>query len=259
MVIELHHIKKHFGAVHAVDGVDLMVSPGQTLSIVGESGCGKTTLAKIMVGLLRPDEGNVIVDGKIQMVFQDPYNSLDPLWTVHRILEEAIQITPRFLPLDGGGKVGVNEPTISPSLTLPTRGRESGKKFLSENMLRAVDLSPDALNRFPHEFSGGERQRIAIARALLTQPSVLVLDEAVSALDVLVQRQILTLLKKIKAEFQLTYIFISHNLRVVKGFSDTIAVMHQGKIIEQASREAIFTNPKHPYTQQLLKSAFDYV
>ena len=232
MILEVSNLHKSFGSVRAVDGVSFSVAAGESLCIIGESGCGKSTLAKLMIGLLKPDQGTIQVDkGMTQMVFQDPYSSLDPLWTVRSILQEALWAQ-RLSSLKAQERMG--------------------------QILEEVGLSASMLNRFPHEFSGGERQRIAIARALLIKPKILILDEAVSSLDVLVQKQIIDLLMHIKRKFNLTYIFISHNLRVVKKFGDRIAVMHQGKIIEFGSLNEIFHQPQQSYTQQLLKAAFEY-
>ncbi|MBI4308811.1 MAG: ABC transporter ATP-binding protein [Candidatus Omnitrophica bacterium] len=231
-MIEIKNITKSFGPVRAVDGVSLSVRRGETLSIVGESGCGKTTLAKMIVGLMRPDEGTIVAAAKVQMVFQDPYNSLDPLYPVRSILAEALH-TQRDMS-----------------------ARQKEERI--REALVSVGLEPFVMDRFPHEFSGGQRQRIAIARALLAQPLVLVLDEPTSALDVLVQKQIVDLLSVLKLRLGLTYIFISHNLRVVKNFSDTIAVMCDGKIVETGDTRGIFARPQHPYTRQLLSAALNY-
>jgi peptide/nickel transport system ATP-binding protein len=232
MILQVSHLKKSFGPIKAVHDVSFSVAEKENFCIIGESGCGKSTLAKLLMRLLREDKGTVEVDQRsIQMVFQDPYSSLDPLWSVRSILKEAFC-----------------RQRIS--------SKEQDKRMKST--LKAVGLSSDMLNRFPHEFSGGERQRIAIARALLTNPKILILDEAVSSLDVLVQKQIMDLLAEIKQKFNLTYIFISHNLRVVKKFSDRIAVMHQGKIIECGTSAQIFHQPQQAYTQQLIKAAFEY-
>ncbi|MDE2215172.1 MAG: ABC transporter ATP-binding protein [Candidatus Omnitrophica bacterium] len=230
-ILEVHNVSKSFKGMHAVDGVSLGLRQGDNLAIVGESGSGKTTLAKMIMGLITPDEGVIKAGrGTLQMVFQDPVGSLDPLWNVRSILKEALW----------------HNRTLS--------GRQIEEKMAS--MLTKVGLSSGILGRFPHEFSGGERQRIAIARCLLACPRVLLLDEAVSALDTLVQKQITDLLKTLKQDLGLTYIFISHNLRLVRRFSDKIAVMHQGKIVEQGLMPAVLEAPQHPYTRQLLQAAF---
>jgi len=230
-VLQIKNVSKSFGQLRAVDDVSVNLDAGDNLAIIGESGCGKTTLAKMIMGLIKPDTGLILAEPhSLQMVFQDPQQSLDPLWNVQGILKEALW---------------------------SKRSLSAGEiKEKSEQMLRAVGLSANVLQRFPHEFSGGERQRIAIARALLAGPQVLVLDEAVSALDTLVQKQIIDLLKKLKKDFNLTYIFISHNLRLVRNFSDKIIVMNHGKIVEEAQAKALFQSPAHPYTQQLLQAAF---
>ncbi len=225
-ILDIRHVSKSFGPLKAVDDISLGLQAGEHLAIVGESGSGKTTLAKMIMGLIQPDTGSIQAPrGGLQMIFQDPYQSLDPLWNVREILNEAL------------------------------RGRHASDQVL-EKMLLAVGLGPEVLPRFPHEFSGGERQRVAIARALLASPKVLVLDEAVSALDVLVQKQIINLLNRLKQEFQLTTLFISHNLRLVRCFSDKIAVMYQGKIVEQGGLSCVMDSPGHPYTRQLLQAAY---
>ena len=230
-VLQIQNVTKSFGDLRAVDDVSISLDQGDHLAIIGESGCGKTTLAKMMMGLISPDTGSIKAEAhSLQMVFQDPYQSLDPLWNVREILKEALW-RQRVL----------SAAHIQQKL---------------EQMLVAVGLSVQVLGRFPHEFSGGERQRIAIARALLASPKVLVLDEAVSALDTLVQKQIIDLLKKIKQDFNLTTIFISHNLRLVRNFSDKIVVMYQGKIVEEGPAQSVLQSPSHPYTQQLLQAAF---
>ena len=231
-VLEIQHVSKSFGSLRAVDDVSISLEQGDHLAIIGGSGCGKTTLAKMMMGLIKPDSGSIKAGPhSLQMVFQDPYQSLDPLWNVREILKEALWKTP------------------STSGVAEVQGK-------LEHMLKAVGLEVQVLQRFPHEFSGGERQRIAIARALLASPRILVLDEAVSALDTLVQKQIIGLLTRLKQEFNLTYIFISHNLRLVRNFSDKIVVMDQGKIVEEGRVGDVLRSPAHPYTKQLLQAAF---
>ena len=231
-VLQIQNVFKSFGSLRAVEDVSIILQQGDNLAIVGESGCGKTTLAKMIMGITKPDAGFIKAEAhSLQMVFQDPNQSLDPLWNVREILSEA------FIR---------QRPSLS-VLQMQTK---------METMLVAVGLPLQVLNRFPHEFSGGERQRIAIARALLANPKIVVLDEAVSALDTLVQKQIMDLLKALKKEFNLTYIFISHNLRLVRNFSDKIAVMYEGKIVEEGQAQSVLRSPVHPYTQQLLKAAF---
>jgi len=237
------------GCVRAVDGVDLRVMEGEHLGLVGGSGSGKSTLARLMVKLYQPDSGDIFIDGcptarlsqarfrphrrKIQMVFQDPYSSLDPRFTVRKILKEAMAL-------------------------LPGKMNRAEQDDLACRMLVKAGLDADALPRFPHEFSGGERQRIAIARALIMRPKLLILDEAVSALDVLIQAQIITLLKELQKEFGVTYIFITHNLQAARRLCHRIAVMYQGKIVETAPTEELFSNPLHPYTRRLLEAALNY-
>ncbi|OGX29107.1 MAG: hypothetical protein A2705_01075 [Omnitrophica WOR_2 bacterium RIFCSPHIGHO2_01_FULL_52_10] len=261
MLLELKNIRKSFPVkggslsrprsfVRAVDGVDLALASGENLGLVGESGCGKTTLGRVIVKLTAPESGNILFAGKditflpgrqfreyrkkMQMVFQDPYSSLDPRFTVCRILEEAMTLEWRKY-----------------STSVKRRERAA-------QLLKAVGLTPGMMERFPHEFSGGERQRIAIARALVLNPKLLILDEAVSSLDVLMQQQILDLLDGLQKEFQVTYLFISHNLRVVAKISRRIAVMYQGRIVESAPTRELLNNPLHPYTKELLAAAVDY-
>src|ERR1700737_3632129 len=230
--------------VHAGDGVDLEIRRGETLGLVGESGCGKSTLARLITGLLPVTAGKIVGDGKeitklhgsrlrrvrrdMQMIFQDPFASLDPRMTVGDIIQE---------PLDNFH--------IGP-------GRDRHKRV--QELLRLVGLNPNFNNRYPHEFSGGQRQRIGIARALAVNPSFIVCDEAVSALDVSIQAQIINLLQDLQREFQLTYLFIAHDLAVVRHLSDRIAVMYLGKVVETADRNDIYDQPQHPYTKALLSS-----
>ena len=231
-------------SVRAVDGVDLEIRRGETLGLVGESGCGKSTLARLITGLLPVSAGKIVVDGKeisklrgarlrrvrrnMQMIFQDPFASLDPRMTVGDILQE---------PLD--------------NFHIGSR-RERHKRV--QELLRLVGLNPNFNNRYPHEFSGGQRQRIGIARALAVNPSFIVCDEPVSALDVSIQAQIINLLQDLQREFQLTYLFIAHDLAVVRHLSDRIAVMYLGKVVEVADRVDIYDRPQHPYTKALLSS-----
>jgi peptide/nickel transport system ATP-binding protein len=225
----------------AVNDVSLRLYRGETLGLVGESGCGKSTLAKMLLGLLAPSAGSVLIDGKqidpraslemaqrIQPIFQDPYSSLNPRKTVAQIVG---------LPL-----------------MLHKRGTVAERNAEVKRMLDLVGMPERTHRQYPNQLSGGQRQRVAIARALILRPGILVCDEPTSALDVSVQAQILNLLLDLKAEFGLSYLFISHDLGVVEHLADRVAVMYRGSIVEQKSREAIFSNPEHPYTQMLLSS-----
>jgi oligopeptide/dipeptide ABC transporter ATP-binding protein len=230
--------------IAAVDGVDLTLSAGETLGLVGESGSGKSTLGRALIALRRGDQGSIRFDGqdilaldarglkalrrRMQIVFQDPNASLDPRRTV-------------------GGSVRMG-------LDLHGIGSRAERAEAVQAMFRRVGLRPEHMGRFPHEFSGGQRQRIGIARALILDPRVLVCDEAVSALDVSVQAQILNLLKDLQAERGLAMLFISHNLAVVEHMADRIAVMYAGRIVEEAPRDALFAAPRHPYTRTLLEA-----
>jgi len=255
-LLKLEGVKKYFpitrgilfqhqvGDVRAVDGVDLEIYPGQTVGLVGETGCGKSTLARVIMRLYEPTEGSIVFDGmdvthlkgkalrtmrrEMQMIFQDPFASLNPRKTVSAIIGEPFR-------LHG---------------TVP---RDQVKSNVQELMER-VGLSPEHYNRFPHEFSGGQRQRIGVARALALRPKLIVCDEPVSALDVSVQAQILNLLEDLQEEFGLTYLFIAHDLAVVKHVSDSVEVMYLGKIVERAPGATLYENPKHPYTGALLSA-----
>ncbi|MFO0182965.1 MAG: ABC transporter ATP-binding protein [Alphaproteobacteria bacterium] len=232
--------------LRAVDGVNLSVPKGTTLSLVGESGCGKSTVARLAVGLYRPSAGQVMFDGRdlaearaasdqrrrMQMIFQDPYASLNPRWRVRDIIAEPIRA------------FGL----------LPNRAAEEAKVA---ELLTQVGLSPLDGHKFPHEFSGGQRQRISIARALSSNPEFLVCDEPTSALDVSVQAQILNLMKELQSRMELTYLFISHNLAVVRQVSDRIGVMYLGRIAELAPAESRFRRPRHPYTRALMEAIPD--
>jgi oligopeptide transport system ATP-binding protein len=236
--------QKQIAAVKAVDGVSFTLDEGETLGIVGESGCGKSTLARCIMRLLDPTDGRIVFRGRdithlsrsdmrpirreMMMVFQDPYASLNGRKRVGFIVAEALQVH----------KVGT----------------EAETKRRVQELLDVVGLNPEHYNRFPHQFSGGQRQRIGIARALAVNPKLIVCDEPVSALDVSVQAQILNLLKDLQEQFGLTYVFIAHDLNVIRHISDRVLVMYLGHVVEEATREELYREPKHPYTGALLSA-----
>jgi len=255
-LLEVRDLHKHFpvgkkgifGApaqwLRAVDGVSFDVMQGETLGLVGESGCGKSTCARTLVGLYPPTSGTVHYGGeeisgmsrkerapfrrKIQMIFQDPYASLDPRQTVASILAEPLKIHKLAKPRE--------------------------RKLRAMQLLDAVGLNPRHIHRYPHEFSGGQRQRIGVARALAMEPDLIICDEPVSALDVSIQAQVVNLLEELQERFGLSYLFIAHDLAVVRHICDRVAVMYLGKIVEIATRDELFENPQHPYTRALLSA-----
>ncbi|MDH4264672.1 MAG: ATP-binding cassette domain-containing protein [Deltaproteobacteria bacterium] len=267
ILLEVRHLKKYFpvrkgifmrsaGYIKAVDDIDLYIKEGETLGLVGESGCGKTTAGRAILRLIEPTGGEVLFRSKklsgsgesckevdiaaappnllkflrrdLQIIFQDPYSSLDPRMTVADIVGEPLQV-------HGIAKGSEREDRI-------------------QKLLAAVGLNPEQMKRYPHQFSGGQRQRIGIARALALEPELIVADEPISALDVSIQAQVVNLLQDLQEQFGLTYLFIAHDLSVIKYISDRVAVMYLGKIVEVAATEALFLNPKHPYTEALMSA-----
>jgi len=257
VILEVRNLVKHFpvsgggllgrsvGMIRAVDGVSFSIRKGETLGLVGESGCGKTTTGRCILQLERPTAGEVIFEGrdltrlsldelrpvrrKIQVIFQDPYSSLNPRMTVGQIIAE---------PLAVHGIV--SEP----------RARQARV----HDLLARVGIPPSLADRYPHELSGGQRQRVGVARALAMEPSLIICDEPVSALDVSIQAQIINLLEELQTDFHLTYLFVAHDLSVVRHISDRVAVMYLGKIVEIADRQALYEDPLHPYTKALLSA-----
>jgi len=254
-LLTVTHLKKYFplkagimsrivGHVHAVDDVSFELFKGETLGLVGESGCGKSTVARVLLRLIEPTAGEVAFNGRevfklnrtelqrlrreMQIIFQDPYSSLNPRMTVETIVGEALSYH------------GI------------ARGKE--REHRVERLLARVGLRPEQMKRYPHEFSGGQRQRIGIARALALNPKLIIADEPVSALDVSIQAQVINLLMELQEEFELSYIFIAHDLRVVEYISDRVAVMYLGKIVETATASELYKNPLHPYTEALLSA-----
>jgi oligopeptide transport system ATP-binding protein len=248
-LLRVENLVKHFpvglgATVKAVDGVSLEVYPGETVGLVGESGCGKSTLGRLVTQLVPATSGNIFMDEvdltklsgeklrqkrrQLQMIFQDPYSSLNPRMTVGDIIAE---------PLENFGLL---------------RGKAKDQRV--QELLKIVGLNPYFNNRYPHEFSGGQRQRIGIARALALRPKLIVADEPISALDVSIQAQVINLIQDLQKEFKLTYLFIAHDLSVVRHISDRVMVMYLGKIVEVADSVEIYRNPKHPYTKALLSA-----
>jgi oligopeptide transport system ATP-binding protein len=257
VLVEVKNLKKHFpitrgivmqhtvGAVRAVDGISFDILRGETLGMVGESGCGKTTAGRTILGLYPATEGIVKIEGvevhqaqkadmfairrKAQMIFQDPFASLNPRWTVNAIVSEPLRVHKIYQDHDE-------------------------RSNRAKELLQLVGLSPRLINRFPHEFSGGQRQRIGIARALASSPNFIVCDEPISALDVSIQAQVVNLLEDLQDRFNLTYLFIAHDLSMVRHICDRVAVMYLGKIVELGQKDELYENPLHPYTFALLSA-----
>ncbi len=255
-LIDVRDLKMHFpltqgiilqrtvGYVRAVDGISFSIERGQTLGLVGESGSGKTTIGRTIIRLYKPTSGQILFENEdlatmhgeplrqvrrqVQMVFQDPYASLNPRFTIGALIAEPMQI------YKTGSAQELRDRTVE--------------------LLRVVGLRPEYIDRYPHEFSGGQRQRIAVARALSINPEFVIADEPVSALDVSVRAQVLNLLQRLQQQFNLTYLFVSHDLSVVRHVADRIAVMYLGKIVELSDRDELYTSPKHPYTKALLSA-----